>query len=83
MPHEILNDPIDVTVDFVGNRVRPKQIRWGRHTYPMHQVNLVHNAKEGNKRIFYFSVSDKSNFMKLRFDTESMEWRLVEFYTDG
>lgn len=83
MPHEILNDPIDVSVDFIGNRVRPKSVRWGRHIYPMKRVNLVHNAREGNKLIFYFSVSDKTNFMKLRFDTENLEWRLVELYTDG
>lgn len=80
--HEILNDPIDVRVDFVGNRVRPREVRWGKHSYPMRSVNLVHGAREGNRRIFYFSVSDETNFMKLRFDTESMEWRLVEIYTD-
>ena len=81
--HEILNDPIDVQVEFVGNRVRPKHIRWGNKTYRMDKVNLVHGAKEGFKRVFYFSVSDRANFMKLRFDTESMEWRLIELYTDG
>lgn len=80
--HEILNDPIDVTVDFIGNRVRPRAVRWGKRTYPMQTVNLVHGAREGTKRIFYFSVSDASHFMKLRFDTESMQWRLVEIYTD-
>lgn len=80
--HEILNDPIDVTVDFVGNRVRPRRVRWGKHVYPMKKVNLVHGAREGKKQIFYFSVSDSANFMKLRFDTETMEWRLVEIYTE-
>lgn len=80
--HEILNDPIDVRVDFVGNRVRPHEVRWGKHTYPMRSVNLVHGAREGNRRVFYFSVSDETTFMKLRFDTEMMEWRLVEIYTD-
>lgn len=79
--HEILNDPIDVTVDFVGHRVRPRHVRWGANDYPMKTVNLVHGAREGRKQIFYFSVSDEANFMKLRFDTETMEWRLVEIYT--
>ena len=80
--HEYLNDPVEVTVDFSGRRVRPKEVRWCNRTYPLQRVNLVHGAREGMKRIFYFSVSDKANFMKLRFDTESLEWRLVELYAD-
>lgn len=78
--HQFLNDPIDVTVDFSGRRVRPKEVRWSNRSYLIPQVNLIHGAREGTKRIFYFSVSDNSNFMKLRFDTETLEWRLVEFY---
>jgi hypothetical protein len=80
--HQLLNDPIDVTVEFHGKRVHPKLVRWGRHDYEMKSVNLIHGAKEGTRRIFYFSVSDNSNFMKLRLDTETLEWRLVEIYTD-
>lgn len=80
--HQFLNDPVEVTVDFFGRRVRPREVRWGNNSYPVPRVNLVHGAREGVKRIFYFSVSDNTNFMKLRFDTETLEWRLVELYTD-
>lgn len=80
--HEYLNDVVEVTVDFSGRRVRPREVRWCNRTYPLHRVNLVHGTREGIKRIFYFSVSDQTNFMKLRFDTESLEWRLVEMYAD-
>ena len=80
--HTYLNDPVDVTVDFANKRVRPRAIRWDGKTYAMQTVNLVHGAREGSKRIYYFSVSDTANFMKLRLDTETLEWRLVEFYSD-
>jgi hypothetical protein len=78
--HEFLNDPVDVAVQFSGKRIRPQTVRWGRNTYDIAQTNLVHGAREGQKRVFYFSVSDKANFMKLRLDTETLEWRLVEVY---
>lgn len=81
--HEILNDPVDVTVDFVDHRVRPRQVRWGNRVYDMTTVNLVHGAREGTTRVFYFSVSDKSNFMKLQLNTETLQWKLIELYTDG
>ncbi len=80
---EFLNDPIDVLVAFHENRVIPKRIRWNKRNYDIKYVNLVHSAREGTKRIFYFSVSDLSNYFKLKFDPETLEWRLVELYTDG
>lgn len=78
--HEFMNDKVDVSVDFSGRQVRPKRVRWGTKVYDIAQVNLVHGALEGQKRIFYFSVSDNANFMKLKLDTETLEWRLVEVY---
>ncbi len=80
--HEYMNDPVEVTVDFFGRRVRPREVQWCNRRYPLTRVNLVHGAREGTKRVFYFSVSDAVNFMKLRFDTETLEWRLVEMYTN-
>jgi hypothetical protein len=80
--HEILNDLVDVRVDFAGRRVKPTSVRWGSREYPMERVNLIHSTKEGETRIFYFSVSDKSTFMKLRLDTSILEWRLVEIYSE-
>jgi hypothetical protein len=80
--HEIVNDPVEVTVDFHGKRVRPTSVRWGGRTYEMQRVNMVHTTNEGTKRVYYFSVSDTANFMKLRLDTETLEWRLVEIYSE-
>ncbi len=80
--HQFCNDPIDVVVDFSGQRVKPTSIHWNNRHYPIPRVNLVHGAREGQKRIFYFSVSDDTNFMKLRFDTENLTWHLIEFYAD-
>lgn len=81
--HEFMNDPIDVVVSFCDNRVLPKRMRWNTRDYEIERVNLVHSAREGQKRIFYFSVSDATNYFKLKLDAECLEWHLVELYTDG
>ncbi len=81
--HQFLNDPIDVLVEFNNRRVKPRRVRWDNRVYDTINLNLVHSAREGDKKIFYFSVSDTANFMKLRLDTETLQWRLVELYTDG
>lgn len=81
--HELLNDPIDVMVSFQNNQIIPQKMRWNQRNYTIKTVNLVHTAREGQKRIFYFSVSDTANYFKLKLDPEFLEWRLVELYTDG
>jgi len=79
--HTLLNDPIDVAVDFAGSRIRPRHIVWDKKAYQIQTVNLIHRTKEGETNIYYFSVSDNANFFKLRLDTHTLEWRLVELYT--
>jgi len=81
--YETLNDPIDVLVTFAQNRVQPRWFRWNGRNYQVKKVSLVHTAREGMKRVFYFSVSDLTNFFKLKLDPDLLEWRLVELYTDG
>jgi len=81
--HELLNDPVDVEVSFSNNRVVPRSMRWNQKNYKIETVNLVHTAHEGRRKVFYFSVSDLNNYFKLKLDPESLDWRLVELYTDG
>ena len=83
MSHEIVNEPVDVLVAFHDNRVIPKRMRWNCRNYEITSVNLVHTAREGTKRVFYFSVSDLTNYFKLKLDPEYLEWKLIETYSDG
>ena len=77
----ITDDPIDVIVSFSNGKVAPWKLRWGTSSYIVKYVNLIHSSKEGQQKIFYFNVSDDENAWKLRFNTENLEWRLVEAYT--
>ena len=94
MSHALIDEPVDMLVSFRDNRVIPKRMRWNMRDYDIKTVNLVHTAREGAKRVFYFSISDGftsarggsasgGNYFKLKLDPESLEWRLVETYTDG
>ncbi|OGL73504.1 hypothetical protein A3F28_01860 [Candidatus Uhrbacteria bacterium RIFCSPHIGHO2_12_FULL_57_11] len=82
MPSSIANDPISVLVAFRGGTVKPWKFRWGNRMFEVKRVNLIHGSREGRSRVFTFSCSDDANFWKLRFDTESLEWRLVEYATE-
>lgn len=83
--YDHINEAVEVSVDFRWPQVRPTLMRWNNRKYPIERVNFVHTAKEGDTRLFYFTVSDTgtANVFKLRFNTESLEWRLLEIYSDG
>jgi hypothetical protein len=80
--YDLVNEPVDVLVAFRENRAVPWIMKWHGRKYTIKRVNLIHATREGTKKIFYFSVSDLLNYFKLKFDTETLEWRLVEIYTD-
>lgn len=81
--HATLHDHVDVLATFSDKKVRPLHMRWNQRNYTIKDVNMIHTAREGQKKIFYFSVSDIANYFKLRLDSETLEWRLVEVYTSG
>ncbi|RMD51019.1 hypothetical protein D6827_03035 [Candidatus Parcubacteria bacterium] len=78
--HEILNDPINVRVDFTNNKVRPRLIKWGSSLFAIHRVNFIYQNKEGEHTIFYFSVSNNQYYLKLKFNPATMQWNLMEIY---
>ncbi len=80
--HQLLEDAVDVVVEFEQKKIRPRFIRWDGNIYKPNSVNLIHRSREGDRNIVYISVSDDVNFMKLRFDPVSLDWKLVEIYTD-
>jgi hypothetical protein len=79
--HTTTDEPIGVLVAFSDGRVKPWKFRWGTKIYEVKRVNLIHSAHEGRSRVFFFNVSDDDHAWKLRFNAETLEWRLVEAYT--
>ena len=81
MATEWVTEPVAVRVDFCGKRVIPRAMHWNNKLYAIRSVNMVHSTNEGRRKLFYFSVSDTTNYFKLQLDTSSLEWKLVELYS--
>lgn len=75
-----VNEPIKVLVKFIGNKILPIAFDWQNRRYKIDQVNLIHVAKKGNNKLYFFSVSDKANFYRLCFNTGDLSWELNEVY---
>ena len=82
---EKINDPIDVVVRFhtKGHKVMPSFFKWRNKTYKIEKLNLVHKRRDGNDKIYYFSVSDKANYFRLAFFTRDLSWRIEELFYEG
>ena len=77
-----LNDPIEVAAKFQQGHLIPWKFLWQGREIKINKVNLVHHVWEGRSKIYYFAVSDSTNYFKLRFDTDKLTWRVVEVYAD-
>jgi hypothetical protein len=77
---EKLNEQINVLAKFEGVKVLPVYFKWRGKTYKVEKLNLVHKERDGNDKIYYFSVSDNANFFRLAFFTRDLSWKIQELF---
>lgn len=78
-----LDDPVEVLVLFREDRPIPYAFIWKNRKVKVKAINLVHESRDGRSKIVHFAVSDDANAYKLKFNTDTMKWRLEETYSDG
>lgn len=81
---EKIDEP--VSVDLLSNHVKarayPWVIHWRGRRYHMTKVGLHHTVREGRTLFHIFSVTDETMYFLLRFDTESLRWKLLEIASE-
>ena len=77
-------EPIDesVSVNLLSNHLKgaatPSSLYWHGRRYTLSQMGFHHTAREGRVLVHIFSMTDGTTFFKLRFDTETLGWKLLE-----
>ena len=79
----MVQEPIQVLVSFGHNQILPLFFRWRNKKYKVEKLNLVHKKRDGKEMIYYFNVSDKTNYFKLAFFTKDLNWSIEELYWEG
>lgn len=71
-----------VCVDLLSNPAKkqayPWVIHWRGNRYLVTKVGLHHAVREGRTLFHVFSVTDGNNFFKLQFNTDILQWKLLE-----
>lgn len=58
----------------------PISLSWHGREYMLTQIGLHHTLREGRTLVHIFSATDGNTCFKLRFDTDSLGWKLLEIY---
>jgi hypothetical protein len=80
--YETINEPVEVLCAYVKGKSLPLYFKWNEKRYKIDSVNLVHSARKGRDKMYYYSVSNSSNYFKLCHDTERNCWEIVESYVE-
>jgi hypothetical protein len=83
-----MSEPINesVSVDLLSNHIKgsayPWVLSWHGKQFRITKVGLHHTYREGRVLFHMFSVTDGTTFFRLRFDTETLGWKLLEIESD-
>lgn len=71
-----------VSVNLLFNHLKrsaaPTSLYWRGRRYTITKVGLHHFFREGRVLFHIFSVSDGTTFFRLRFNTDTLTWKLLE-----
>lgn len=74
-----IGEPISVIASFgPPYRVRPVRFRWSGRLLEVKEVTYTWTTKEGERRLYHFSVTDGSTLYELSFDTAALLWRIEQ-----
>ena len=69
---------IDVMMSFRDGHPEPMVFKWNDRFHKVTKVHFMHAERIGQRRVYFFSVSDGIRAFRLRFCTESLTWSLEE-----
>jgi hypothetical protein len=77
---EHINESVSVALwsNHTTNKTVPYSLYWHGRRYHITTVGLHHTVREGRVLTHIFSVTDGTTFFKLKFDTETLGWKLLE-----
>ena len=81
---ERIDEPVKVRVDFQGGIITPQRFRLRQQDIRVARVNARWEDREGQDRLYYFSVSTTSgDTYELHLATRNMIWYADRVFLEG
>lgn len=72
-----IGETISVIASFgLPYKIRPLRFKWSGKLFEVRDITYAWQTKEGQTRIYHFSISDGKTLYELSFDTTSLLWRI-------
>ncbi len=72
-----IDDPITVGVVFSRAEVRPVWFSWHGRQIRIRENAYSWKTREGSSVVLHFSVTDGQGIYEIRYNKETMDWKLV------
>lgn len=70
------DEPIKVGAVFFRGEIRPVWFSWNGRQVRVRETTFVWKTREGSASILHFSVTDGQGLYELRYNKDSMGWRI-------
>jgi hypothetical protein len=72
-----IGETISVVASFgLPYRIKPLRFKWSGKLFEIKDITYSWQTKEGQTKVYHFSISDGRALYELSFDTASLLWRL-------
>ena len=72
-----IGESISVIASFgLPYKIKPVRFKWSGRLREVKDITYSWTTKEGQSKIYHFSISDGTTLYELSFDTSSLLWRL-------
>ena len=72
-----IGETISVIASFgLPYKIKPLRFRWSGKLFEVKDITYAWQTKEGQTKIYHFSISDGKTLYELSFDTASLLWRM-------
>ncbi|MCG2721831.1 MAG: hypothetical protein L6290_07435 [Thermodesulfovibrionales bacterium] len=72
-----IGETISVVASFgMPYKIKPVRFRWNGKLFEVKDITYAWQTKEGQTKIYHFSITNGKTLYELSFDTVSLVWRL-------
>lgn len=82
--NQSIKEPVSVIsrYDAVSCKTLPVKVKWRNRIYPIDQVALHFQSRQGSQLLHTFCVTSADLYLRLILDTTNLHWQLAEI-SDG
>ncbi len=80
--YQTIGESIKVVGVFAHQKFTPKKFEWRTQTYPISEITLVNDVKDGGIKKRFYSVMSAGNLYRLCFNRDNESWRLEEVWCE-